>query len=527
MLRVTPSQQGLYVFAVKCDQYRDGVKIGQTRRDFQMLVVDACPTAYPPAITGKTLTDAAFTYTKSMNVTFDNTVADADRCIEIQVSDPDSEAANDGQENITIKAIALNFKKDVSGVLPAVTNAMLIDGSTQTFRICFDKCPYIDHSVPYEIGIIAYDDACSLPLTDTLRISVLVQPPANTPPRFTTPDVTTTLQEGDPKLVMPIQAVDAENDAMTFFLVAQPPFSLDSAGLKLSIGTQKNDTLNATLTWDPHCDMFNYVKNKNLKLKLLVGSPESCGFMRYDTMKFDLKMQLMNSMPQFIITSLDTHNPLVNNAITMTVGLQQIALDLRGVENNPALQNNSIDIKLLHAEGSVEPTGYTFTPVHRNGSAETTFIWHPDCSIFQNKVYENNYTFTFSMIDKHCITPEGDTVTIAMTIKDVDGTDSEFSPRNFISPNDDGYNDYFAMEGTVPDPKGGDATDIDGIVHFPKDNCDGKFEQIRICNRWGRELFKSDERDFRWYAQDAAVGVYYYFLKFSHKEYKGTITVRF
>lgn len=526
VLTVTPSQQGLYVFAVRCDQYRNGIKIGQTRRDFQMLVVDACPVANPPEIVGRKLTDADFTYSNSMNLTFSNTVSDADRCIEIRVSDPDSEAQNDGQENITIKAVALNFKKDVSGVLPAVTNATLIDGSTQTFRICFDKCPYIDHNVPYQIGIIAYDDACSLPLTDTLRVSVFVQPPANDPPYFTTRDVTTTMHEGDPKLVLPIQAVDAENDPMTFFLVAQPPFDLDSAGLKLSIATQKNDTLNASLTWDPRCTMFDYIKNKNLQMKLLVGSPESCGFMRYDTMHFDLKMQLFNSMPQFTITSLDSHNPLVNNSISITVGQQQLALDLRAVENNPALQNNPIDITLLHAEGNVEPTGYAFSPAHRNGAAETSFTWNPDCSVFQDKVYKNDYRFTFSMIDKHCITPEGDTVTIAVTVKDVDGTDAEFSPRNFISPNDDGYNDYFAMEGTVIDPRG-DATDIDGIVHFPKDNCDGKFEQIRICNRWGREIFKSDERDFRWYAQDAAVGVYYYFLKFTHKEYKGTITVRF
>jgi len=526
MLRVTPNQQGLYVFAVRCDQYRDGTRIGQTRRDFQMLVVDACPISYPPQIVGKKLADADFTYSSTMNITFSNTVDDADRCIEIRVSDPDSDSTHDGQENITIKAVALNFKKDVSGILPAVTNATLVDGSTKTFRICFDKCPYIDHDVPYEIGIVAYDDACALPLTDTLRVSVSVQPPANNSPRFTTPDVTTTMHEGDPTLVMPIQAVDTDNDPMTFFLVVRPPFNLDSAGLKLSIGTQKNDTLNASLTWDPRCATFDYVKNKNLKLTLLVGSPNSCGFMRYDTMKFDLKMLLMNSMPQFTITSLDQHNPIISNAISITVGQQQIALDLRGVENNPALQNNLIDIRLLHAEGNIEPAGYSFSPVQRNGSAETTFIWNPDCSIFQDKIYENDYLFTFSMIDKHCITPEGDTVTIAMTIKDVDGTDAEFSPRNFISPNDDGFNDYFAMEGTVVD-RNGDATDIDGIVHFPKDNCDGKFEQIRIYNRWGREMFKSEMRDFHWYAEDAAVGVYYYFLKFTHKEYKGTITVRF
>ena len=43
-LSVTASRLGLYVFAVKVDEYRAGVKIGEVRRDFQFLVVD-CPPA--------------------------------------------------------------------------------------------------------------------------------------------------------------------------------------------------------------------------------------------------------------------------------------------------------------------------------------------------------------------------------------------------------------------------------------------------------------------------------------------------
>ena len=54
-LTATPSQQGLYVFAVKCDEYRNGEKIGEVRRDFQMLVVDVCPRAEAPQILGKKL----------------------------------------------------------------------------------------------------------------------------------------------------------------------------------------------------------------------------------------------------------------------------------------------------------------------------------------------------------------------------------------------------------------------------------------------------------------------------------------
>ncbi|MFD2934001.1 gliding motility-associated C-terminal domain-containing protein [Spirosoma flavum] len=50
-LSVTATQLGLFVFAVKVEEYRNGVKIGEVRRDFQFLVVDCPPQTTPdPAV---------------------------------------------------------------------------------------------------------------------------------------------------------------------------------------------------------------------------------------------------------------------------------------------------------------------------------------------------------------------------------------------------------------------------------------------------------------------------------------------
>ncbi|RYF69633.1 MAG: gliding motility-associated C-terminal domain-containing protein, partial [Cytophagaceae bacterium] len=50
-LSVTATKLGLYVFAVNVEEYRNGVKIGEVRRDFQLLVVDCPPTTTPdPAV---------------------------------------------------------------------------------------------------------------------------------------------------------------------------------------------------------------------------------------------------------------------------------------------------------------------------------------------------------------------------------------------------------------------------------------------------------------------------------------------
>ena len=50
-LSVTATELGLFVFAVKVEEYRSGVKIGEVRRDFQLLVVDCPPQTTPdPAV---------------------------------------------------------------------------------------------------------------------------------------------------------------------------------------------------------------------------------------------------------------------------------------------------------------------------------------------------------------------------------------------------------------------------------------------------------------------------------------------
>lgn len=46
-LSVTATQLGLFVFAVKVEEYRNGVKIGEVRRDFQFLVIECPPQTTP------------------------------------------------------------------------------------------------------------------------------------------------------------------------------------------------------------------------------------------------------------------------------------------------------------------------------------------------------------------------------------------------------------------------------------------------------------------------------------------------
>ncbi|MFZ6014361.1 MAG: gliding motility-associated C-terminal domain-containing protein [Bacteroidota bacterium] len=637
-LTVTPANQGLFVFAVKCEEFRDGQKIGETRRDFQMLVVDVCPAAEPPQILGKKLTDTDFTHDENMNITFNNTVSDDDRCIEVRVSDPDASKQDDNfMEKVKIKAIPLGFRKDVSGILPDITDAVLVNGSTADFKICFDKCPYIDG--PFEVGIVAYDDACSLPLSDTLRIYVNIQPPGNSKARFLTANVNQVMNEGDPKITWNIEAVDDDDDFMDLFMIADPGFTLAGSGMEFVVTEQVNGSLKAQFSWDPKCNLYDFTKKTQFKINFLVDDRDLCNFKGPDTLTFDLRIILPpngdpvissdltdeeitngitkkvfetlefnvygkddnfitligegvdfelnkynisfprvegdkdisshfrwhiacengqinlrqknkfefrfvvvdnankcrffktdtlrvtvmveppdNTGPDLQIVSTDPEVQLSKNHLAVRMG-QQISLALSAQDVNIAPQD-LVKIEMIGATGNEEPVGYVFEPAEGKGAASTTFTWNPDCSIFKNGVYENDYTFKFRAADNRCFNIMADTMEITMTIKDPESNDKDFLPPNIVTPNGDNLNEFFAMV------KQNEFTqELENIL--PQDNCVGKFVSIIVFNRWGRRIYHSEHRDFRWYPQNEAAGVYFYTLQYSNREYKGTITVHY
>ncbi len=630
LLRVTPTTLGLFVFAVKCEEYRDGVKIGEVRRDFQMLVVDGCEPADPPNIMGKELAAADYTFDENMTVTFSNTVTDEERCVQVRISDPDaSNPAHSFTEEVKIKAIPINFKGSISDILPDVRSGTLTDGSTIEFDICFDECPPIEG--PFQVAIVAMDDECALPLTDTLKITVNIEPPPNARPQFLTADVIEQIQEGQLK-TWPIEGIDADGDTLEAHILTD---GFDPANFGISINEIElvPGHYEAELVWDPRCDVYDFNSQTEFELKILLEDKDKCGFSKADTMVLNLAVQLPdNSKPEievsltpdevangvtrkvfeplvFTVTGTDADgddlvlvaigsdfdledyemkfpgdtakgvvsslfewtvpcgkgtalrdayqlhfvvidsanychiiqtdlvtinvnveppdnsppnltvvntNPELefeNNEQSLLVG-QQISLGISAIDGN--LDDVAID--LVEASGTVEPVGYVFEPVEGVGSASTTFAWYPDCSIFQNGIYANEYTFRFVASDDRCHNAKGDTVAVKFYISDVPSGPFDFLPPNRMTPNNDGVNEYFAMVRETPKKE--------LVSILPPDNCQGTFVNISIYNRWGQEVFTSTDRDFRWYPDEKATGIYFYTLRYSNREYKGSIALR-
>jgi hypothetical protein len=516
ILRVTPTKAGLFVFAVRCEEYRNGEKIGELRRDFQLFVVGGCLPNEAPTVTGRPLTSP--TFTKPLNVSFENDVTDENRCIEVKVTDPDIfSEPNHFTENVRIMAIPINFKGNVGKILPAQKSAWLTQSNPDiTFQICFDECPLVPDG-HFKIGIIALDDACALPLLDTLLVDVYVEPPFNTDPYFETADVVQSLHEKSQQS-WDIIGVDGELDPLEVTVITDG-FAIEDYGISIETIKLENGRYEARLDWDPDCATMDFSDREDFEVKVVLNDVE-CNLNKPDTMTFNLHVELdPNTAPDLEITSGTDKIVLEDNHFTSIVH-DQVVLNLTARDSDDPPQN-SIVIDLIGVTGTQQPQGYQFTPVNGNAEISTTFTWTPGCEIFVNSVYENEYTFTFRTVDYSCVQEKGDTIEVTMKIKDIESDHEKFMPPNLITPNGDGLNDYFGLDEIVK------MSDSDVLPNLPADNCAGQFLSIEIFNRWGKKVFESDRRNFRWYANNTSAGIYFYTVQFTNAEYKGSLNVKF
>ena len=519
-LTITPKNVGLYVFAVRCQEFRNGVRIGEVRRDFQMLVVQTggCPDAINPprpVIEGKAPGQVSFSTTGTLSVNFANTVPIGNRCFEVKIADPSTLRPDENyQENIKIRAIALDFKKDITEVLPAVTTDFIVNGEEAFFQICFPQaCPYKPGS--FQIGIIASDDACALPLTDTLRVTVTIEPPPNQLPAFSNSDeIVETVEEGAVVKTWPLHVSDGDGDVITYSLVPVG-FKLEDFGMSFtgSLTGQETAVLNKTLSWNPKCDIYDFTQKTNFELYFIVEDVDDCLYVHADTTRFNLTIADFSQITPPII-----NNSVVNNADTIEVDLKvygdPLIIDVTGsdIDNTPILlRGNGIGF-------NAAAYGVEFPPNFALGSVATQFKWELNCDSIDLEL-NDAFEFRLLVVDSlnKCGFYKADTLHLIVNLIPPD--EESFVPPNVFSPNGDEKNDFFAMAEY-------DETTHEFVTILPEDNCYGEFVTIRIYDRWGKQVYESFDRDFRWYANGLPVGVYYYYIKYSNRDYKGLVSVR-
>ncbi len=153
---------GLFVFSVKCEEFRNGIKIGEVRKEMQLPVVD-CPPNDPPEIILK------------------NTAG-------IQLGQDDTLYLESRQENFCIplkltdfqQMTRLKFNLDVISGPENLqsSNLYLIDFESDSASavFCFPPCTVTPPGEVWKIRLRATDNGCPDMLADTLNLSLVIQP---------------------------------------------------------------------------------------------------------------------------------------------------------------------------------------------------------------------------------------------------------------------------------------------------------------------------------------------------------------
>ncbi len=244
-LTLMPDRAGLFVFGVRYQEYRNGVKIGETRRDFQLLV-KACPRNETPqifALAANTKTPYKEGDVLRINPT-------DPRCLNIYFTDTDR------NERLRIKTSPVNFTDDrfsLAGQTDGMINAgMLQDTLKATF--CFDSCFDTEGNI-YELDMIVSDfgdNGCGLPRQDTVRLSFVVAPEPDRPPviSYSAPGKVYEAREGE-SFKLDIVGTDPDNDELTISLLGK---NFDLATQSITFG-QATGTgrVASTLEWLIDC----------------------------------------------------------------------------------------------------------------------------------------------------------------------------------------------------------------------------------------------------------------------------------
>ena len=495
-LSVRPTAVGLFVFGVRCQEFRRGVKIGETRRDFQLQVL-TCPKNLPPSVQMLPGTTGKLAYRPGRDTL--RIVPGGPHCVRLRFTDPDPNS------RLSLSVRGVNY----SGLLPTFTT--LASGTvhaagqpdTLTASLCFPECITTGGRVAY-LDVLVADDGCSLPKRDTVHVAFIATPAPNVLPTLTStagPTLPLHVRPGQ-TLAFDLVATDGDGDPLLFTLAGSPGFAPDVLGAVIvpqaQVGTQRR----ARFTWPVDCRALTDPAGQVRQLVFGATSTTPCGEKQAAPLLSVPVIVDYNNTPPVLTSTLPAASATEAPLIRLPLG-QPYTATLAG-------RDADLDQLRLTATGEgfdLAAAGMSFTaPAGAAGQANGTFTWLPGCnavSVVGDK--PQLLTVTFQLQETTC-QPKPQTRTVRFEVINPDTV--AFTPPNLILPTSANLaNRTFTMS------------------NLPPDFCDTRFTDIKIFSRWGRQVYESHDRNFHWSGEGLA-GVYYYLLTYtSGRRYKGWVEV--
>lgn len=472
-IQVRPTRPGLYVFGIRCSEYRNQVKIGELRRDFQLLVLE-CPKNGKPGILVKTASQNSY---YRQGDTLRLTPADS-RCLTLLLTDPDND------EVLTLEAKALNFSLN-SSFLTFRSGVVNLNGIRDTLRTtaCLESCLDSGNKV-FVLDLIVSDDGCSLPMKDTLRLSFQIAPAFNHPPIISTTAGSSIIrpQVGE-VIAFAVTGTDADNDEVSLSLTGLN-FALTEQAISFPAASGSG-SVTSPFTWTINCPAVQQASY----LLLFKATTLVCGLPVSDSILIEVQPQYANAPP----------------TIRTNMAGKTIEIPF-GTLFSDSIYAADADGHLIHIQASGEgfnlaDYGMQCPPASGRGAAATRFSWQPNCQVGNKQ----EFPLSFAVLEEACRPEAPPPLKVTFRVLP-EAASTIFMPANIFTPNNDGLNDYFE------------------IPNLPPDLCQSLFTDIRIYNRWGGQVFESKDRHFKWSGTQVADGVYYYVITYTDKRFRGTIT---
>ncbi|WP_324675316.1 gliding motility-associated C-terminal domain-containing protein [Hymenobacter sp. GOD-10R] len=302
-LTVRPSQLGLFVFGVRCSEYRKGVKIGETRRDFQIYVLN-CPQNTAPSLQLFTAATGARAYNPAHDTL--KIKPGSDHCIRLRYTDADANS------RLTVSAVPVNFTSAATGpsFTTATSGTVRAAGSpdTLTATLCFPECFDTKKKV-YLLDLVVADNGCSLPKRDTVRLAFMAEPLPNIPAVLTTSFQTVSATGAIVPVRVPLGSTytatltgtDADKNPLVLSAQGQ---GFDLAAMGMSFTAQNgNGTANGLFQWQATCDAAQVAETLTVVFQLQETS--SCEKLAYSrTVQFEVvpATDTLSFLPPNVIT---------------------------------------------------------------------------------------------------------------------------------------------------------------------------------------------------------------------------------